>query len=261
MAPTRRGSEDMLNKATAEFADSECTPEQISAYHEMMRQNVLDNHTRLADSIKGYSEQAQRHYDAASQQLDRHLQKPIQNPRVDPLERVLGKRPASRNISDDLIANNKFITFVERLEETESEIRALCAKSEEMTNLHQQLYHSNQVHDMLDINFFPDADGNMVRGIRYECRFHAVALSRFQISCGEVGGDDHWVREIEEHDIYIKLAVVLLGILAGALAISCAITSLICAAVRFFGGPQVRAFGMSWLIVVAVGWVLCLAGL
>jgi len=251
----------MLNKATAEFADSECTTEQISAFHETMRQTLLDNHMRLADSIKDLDEQAQRHHDAAFQRLDPRLQQSIHNPRVDLLERALGKRPASRNISDDLLANDRLLNFVERLEETESKIRSLCAKSEETTSLYHQLYHSTQVDDMLDINFFPDADGNMVRGIRYECRFHAVALSRFQISCGEVGSDDHWVCEIEEHDIYIKLAVVLLGILAGTLVISCAITAMLCSAVRLLGGPRVRAFGMSWLIAVAVGWVACLGSI
>jgi hypothetical protein len=247
----------MPNKATAELAESECTLEQISAYHEMMHQTLLDNHMRLADSIKDLDEQAQRHHDAAFQRLDPRLQQSIHNPRVDLLERALGKRPASRNISDDLLATDRLVDFVEMLEETESKIRALCAKSEETTSLHHQLYRSTQVEDMLDTDFFPDADGNMVRGIAYECRFHEVALSRFQISCGEVGGDDQWVREIDEHDIYVKLAVVILGVLVGTLAISCAVTSILCAVLRLLGGPQVRTFGMGWVIVVAVGWVIC----
>lgn len=252
----------MFSQATGELDDSECTAEQINAYREAMRQNVLDNHMRLADTIKEHSEQAQHYHATAVQELDRHLQKSFQNPTSDLPKSDVQELLASRNISALLEANDRFVSFVEMLEKTQSNIRSLCAMNEEMESLRHQAYGiKHQIHDMLGNNIFPDtADDNP--GVLFaECRFSSVSPSRIRTSCSTVGSDEDWVFEGDVSEIYAKLAIIAVGVFAGTLAVSCAVTAMLCTAVRLLGGPQVRVFGMTWLVVVVAGWVICLIGI
>lgn len=244
MAPTHYNSEDSHNKAQAMLADA---LEQSFARSEVIQQKVLDSYMRLADSIHA------QHLPltAAFQALEHLDQTPVVHSVNELLESAVLELLA-------LTVDERLVSLSEKVEETESEICAVRVNTE---NVLEQMHRTTQTRNMLATNIFPSTVGNTTGDLVAECRLHAVSASRFEVSCGAIGSKKLWVREIGERDIYATLAIVVLGMFAGTLAISCAVTAMLCAAVRLLGGPQVRAFGKTWLLVVAACWVVCLVGI
>lgn len=250
MAPTRRETQDSHHKAPVKLADAENT-EQILALLEATLQNLLD-------STNEYVERLQ-HGDTAALQALRRLDQTL-------IQQVLPKSTDQEPLgpmedSDDLVAIGTIASSVEIIKDAQSEIRAFCAMNEEIERLSQEAYGiTRQIHDMLDAKVFPNTTGNSAGNLVAECRLHTVTTSRFQVSCSTIGSNEAWVHEFEHRDIDVTLAIIRLGIFAGALGISFAAAALLCAVLRLLGGPQVRAFHMTWLAVAAACCVVCLVG-
>lgn len=130
------------------------------------------------------------------------------------------------------------------------------ANTHMLETMAQQIHRTAQTRNMLDANIFPTTAGNNTGHLVAEC-----TASRFQVDCGAVGSNEVRVHEVGERDIYVTLAVIVLGIFAGTLAISCVLAAMLCTVVRLLRRAQVRAFGMIWLIAAAACWVVCLIGL
>lgn len=250
MAPTRRETQDSHHKAPAKLADAEDTLQTLA-----LLEATLEN---LLDSTNEYVERLQRGDTAALQALGRLDQTLIQHdlPKSTAQE-LLGPMEDS----DDLAAIEKLASLVEIIEDAQSEIRAFCAINEEIERLRQEADGiTRQIHDMLDAKVFPNTASNNTGILVAECRIHTVTTSRFQVSCSTIGSNEVWVHELEHRDIDVTLAIIRLGIFAGALGISFAAAALLCAVLRLLGGPQVRAFHMTWLAVAAACCVVCLVG-
>lgn len=250
MAPTRRETQDSHHKAPAKLADAEDTLQTLA-----LLEATLEN---LLDSTNEYVERLQRGDTAALQALGRLDQTLIQHdlPKSTAQE-LLGPMEDS----DDLAAIEKLASSVEVIEEVQSEIRAFSAMNEEIERLRQEAYGiTRQIHDMLDAKVLPNTASNNTGNLVAECRLHTVTASRFQASCSVIGSNEVWVHEFGHRDMDVMLAVIRLGIFAGALGISFAATALLCAVLRLLGGPQVRACGMIWLAVAAACCIVCLVG-
>ena len=250
MAPTRRETQDSHHKAPLKLADAEDT-EQILALLEATLQNLLDSTNEYVERLK--------HGDTAALQALGRFEQTL-------LQQALPKSTAQEPLgpmedSDDLVAIEQLASSVEIIKDAQSEIRAFCAMNEEIERLRQEAHGiTRQIHDMLDAKVFPNTASNNTGILVAECRLHTVTASRFQASCSTIGSNEVWVHEFGHRDIDVTLAVIRLGIFAGALGISFAATALLCAVLRLLGGPQVRAFHMIWLAVAAACWVVCLVG-